>query len=50
MNWFLRRKPTPTEAAKVLAELACLSNRERIRARARIMCEQMGQDVPAALK
>jgi hypothetical protein len=41
MMWF-RRKPTPSEAARVLSELSCLSNRERIKARARLMREQMG--------
>lgn len=50
MNLFRRRKPTPTEAAQVLAELSALSARERIRARARIMCEQMGRPVPEVLR
>ena len=38
---FGRRKPSPAEAAHVLNELRCLSDRERIRARARLR-EQMG--------
>ena len=42
MRLFRRRKPEPAEAARVLAELACLNQRERIRARCRIMREQMG--------
>lgn len=36
------RRPDPNEAAKVLAELACLDRRERVKARARLMREQMG--------
>lgn len=42
MNPFRRRKPTPSEAAAVLNELRCLNYRERVRARARLMREQMG--------
>lgn len=39
----IARKPSPSEAASVLSELACLSGRERIRARCRIMEAQMGR-------
>ncbi len=42
MRLFRKRKPEPSEAARVLAEMACLSQRERIRARCRIMRDQMG--------
>lgn len=42
MNLFRRPKPTASEAAAVLNELRCLSNRERIRARTRLMREQLG--------
>lgn len=42
MNLLRRRKPTPREAASVLNELRCLDYRERVRARARLMREQMG--------
>lgn len=38
----LRSKPTPAEAARVLAELSCLNQRERVKARCRLMREQMG--------
>jgi len=41
MNLF-RRRPTPTDAGRALAELACLDQRERYKARARLMREQMG--------
>ena len=34
--------PTPSEAGKVLSELACLNDRERVRARTRLMREQLG--------
>lgn len=50
LNPFRRRKPTPAEAAHVLAELACLNSRERVRARARLMCEQMGRPIPPELE
>jgi len=50
MNLFRRRKTTPTEAAQTLAELSVLAGRERIRARARIMCEQLGRPVPEVLR
>lgn len=36
------KPPSATDAGRVLAELACLSTRERIRARARLMREEMG--------
>lgn len=42
MRLFRKRKPEPSEAARVLAEMACLSQRERIRARARLMRQEMG--------
>jgi hypothetical protein len=42
MGLFRRKKPTASEAGRALAEMACLSHRERIRARARLMREQMG--------
>lgn len=42
MNIFRRRPPTPADAGRALAELACLSTRERYRARARLMREEMG--------
>lgn len=42
MGLFRRHKPTPSDAGRALAELACLSHRERIRARARLMREEMG--------
>jgi len=42
MLWFTPKRPTPTEAARVLSELSCLSDRERIRARTRMMRADMG--------
>jgi len=49
MNWpvHLRRPqsvtpPTLADSGRLLAEFRCLSERERIRARARLMREQMG--------
>lgn len=41
---------TASDAARVLAEFRCLSDRERIRARARLMCEQQGKPVPQCLE
>lgn len=41
-NPFAKRPPSPSDAGKVLAEISCLSGRHRIRARARLMREQMG--------
>lgn len=41
MNLF-RRRPTPTDAGRALAELACLDQRERYKARARLMRADMG--------
>lgn len=49
MNLFRRKKPTASEAGRALAELACLSDRERIRARTRLMREQMGLPPSPAL-
>lgn len=42
MNLFRRRAPTPSDAGRMLAELACLNDRERYKARARQMREAMG--------
>lgn len=42
MGLFRRKRPTASDAGRALAELACLSHRERIRARARLMREEMG--------
>lgn len=42
MRLFRRKKPTPSEAARVLNELRCLDYRERVKARARLMREQLG--------
>lgn len=42
MGLFRRSRPTPSDAGRALAELACLSHRERIRARTRMMREQQG--------
>lgn len=50
MNLFRRKPPTPSAAGKVLSELRCLNDRERIRARARIMCEALGRPVPDILQ
>ncbi len=50
MNLLRRRKPTPAEASAVLNELRCLDYRERVRARARMMCEQLGRPVPPELE
>jgi len=50
LNPFRRRKPTPSEAARVLSELACLGPRERIRERARLMCAELGKPIPQALQ
>ena len=44
MNWPWTR--TPSNAGKELAEHRCLTERERIRARARLMREELG--LPAA--
>ena len=49
MNWNPFR-PTPSQAGKVLSELACLAPRERIRARARLMREQQGLPPHPALR
>lgn len=50
LNPFRRREPTPSEAARILSEMACMSQRERIRARCRLMAADMGRDVPDVLK
>lgn len=50
LNPFRRREPSPSEAARVLSELACMTQRERIRLRCRIMAEQMGRELPDILK
>lgn len=42
MGLFRRPKPTPSDAGRALAEMACLSHRERIRARTRLMRADMG--------
>lgn len=45
MNWPFSRRQTPpslVDSARTLAEYQCLSNRERIRARTRLMRKQMG--------
>lgn len=39
---FTRRQPTPSEASAVLNEFRCLNYRERVKARARLMRQQMG--------
>lgn len=44
------RKPTPSDAGRQLAELRCLKGRELIRARARLMCAEMGREIPGALR
>ena len=49
MNWNPFR-PTPSQAGKVLSELACLSVKERYRARARLMCEEQGLPPHPALR
>jgi len=50
MNPFRRKPPTPSDAGRILSELACMNDRERIRARARIMCEALGRPVPDILQ
>lgn len=50
MNLFRRRQPTPSDAGRALAELACLDQRERFKARARLMREQMGLDPSPVLE
>lgn len=50
MNLFRRRPPTPADAGRALAELACLDQRERFKARARLMREQMGLDPSPVLE
>lgn len=50
MNLFRRRQPTPSDAGRALAELACLDQRERFKARARLMREDMGLPPAAALE
>ena len=49
MNWNPFR-PTPSQSGRVLSELACLTLRERIRARARLMREQQGLPPHPALR
>ena len=43
-------RPTPSQSGKVLSELACLSVKERYRARARLMREQQGLPPHPALR
>jgi hypothetical protein len=50
MNLFRRRSPTPADAGRALAELACLDQRERFKARARLMREEMGLPPAPALE
>lgn len=50
MNLFRRRAPSPADAGRTLAELACLDQRERFKARARLMREQMGLDPSPVLE
>lgn len=50
MRWFRRPPPTPSEAGRILSEMACLNDRERIRARARLMCIQQGKPIPDILQ
>jgi len=42
MMGLFRRRPTPTDAGRALAELACLDRRERAKARARMMRADLG--------
>jgi hypothetical protein len=49
MMGLFRRRPTPSDAGRALAELACLSHRERIRARTRLMREDLGLPPSPAL-
>jgi hypothetical protein len=39
----------PSAAGRALAEMACLSARERVRERTRLMCRDMGIPVPPVL-
>ena len=41
-RWLHPAPVTASEAGRVLAEMACLNDRERYRARARLMREQLG--------
>ena len=42
--------PTATDAGRALAEMACLDRRERFKARARLMRQQMGLEPLSALE
>ena len=45
----MRIVPVEPDHIPALSELAHLNQRERVRARARIMCQQMGKPVPSIL-
>ena len=47
---FRRSPPSIPDCGRQLAEHRCLNERERVKARARIMCEQMGRPVPKVLR
>jgi hypothetical protein len=44
------RPPSIPDCGRELAEFRCLKERERVKARARLMNEQMGRPVPEALR
>jgi hypothetical protein len=46
----LFKRPTPTDAGRILSELACLKGRERVKARARLMRVQLGLPEKEALR
>ncbi len=50
MNPFRKRHPSPSEAARTLGNLATMSERERIRARARQMRCDLGLPPSPALE
>lgn len=41
--------PSIEDSARRLAEHRCLSAREQVKARARLMCVEMGREIPEAL-
>lgn len=47
---FASRAPTPSDAARVLAERRVQGERELVKARARQLCIEIGKPVPEALQ
>lgn len=43
-------RPSIEDSARHLSEWRCLNERERRKARARLMCIEMGREIPEALR